>query len=132
MARNRMHMELTGFDEIIEEFEAMGRDDSKTIERDALRAGAEIVQRNQSSNWNRSGMNDEAIADNIVIGRAREVKEGMAINVSPVSRLKWRAKFVEYGTSKQPPQAPIERSHFQSETEATNAMMREFEKVIEP
>jgi HK97 gp10 family phage protein len=131
MAKNKMHMEMTGFEEIIDEFEKMGRDNTREIEREALRAGAEVVQRNQSANWNRSGANDESIKDNIVIGRAREVKEGTSINVSPVGRLKWRAKFVEYGTSRQPPQSPIERSHHQSESEATNAMMRIFEKVIE-
>lgn len=110
----------------------MATDEIESLEREAVREGGEIVKRHQEENWNRSdvGGGHEHIKDNVIVGRAYEVAEGTQASVAPKMSLRWRAKFVEYGTSRQPPQAPVERSAQQSEAAATNAMMRVLERVV--
>lgn len=125
-----MKLDATGIDELIAEFSQMASGDLTQIERDAVRAGAEVVKKQQESNWNRSGTDGEHIADNITIGRAFETDEGTGISTGPKMSLRWRAKFVEYGTSYQAPQAPIEKSGQQSEGAAMSAMMRVLERVV--
>lgn len=125
-----MKLDVTGMQQLMTEFENMAGSELRKLEKDAVQAGAEVVQKNQSSNWNRSGKSGEHIADNIVIGRAFENAEGTGTNVGPKMSLRWRAKFVEYGTSYQPPQAPVEKSGQQSEAQATQAMMRILGRVI--
>lgn len=125
-----MKLDVTGFDQLMREFENMASDEVAKAEADAVKAGAEIVKRNQEANWNRSGADGEHIQDNIKIGRTFDTEEGTGVNVAPKMSLRWRALFVEYGTSYQPPQAPIDRSRQQSEAQATKAMMNVLEKVI--
>lgn len=122
--------DATGIDELVAEFEQMATSDLQSTEREALREGADIVQRTQQSLWNRSNKNDEHIQDNITIGRAYDTEEGTGMSIGPKMSLRWRAKFVEYGTSYQAPQAPIEKSGQQSEGQAMNAMMNVFERLI--
>lgn len=125
-----LKFDATGVDELVAEFDKMASSELTQLEREAVREGAEIVQKNQQENWNRSNKNDEHIQDNITIGRAYDTAEGSSISVGPKMSLRWRAKFVEYGTSRQPPQAPVERSAQQSESAATRAMMNVLERVI--
>lgn len=125
-----MKLDATGIEELMMEFEGMASGELDSLERDAVRAGAEVVQKNQQANWNRSGADGEHIADNIIIGRATDTTEGTGINVGPKMSLRWRGKFVEYGTSKQAPQAPVEKSGIQSEMAATSAMIKVLERVI--
>lgn len=126
-----LKIDASGIDELANEFERMASDELASIERDAVRAGAEVVKRNQQANWNRSSKDDEHIQDNVTVGKTFDTEEGTGISVGPKMSLRWRAKFVEYGTSYQPPQAPIEKSRVQSESAATRAMMKELERVIE-
>lgn len=123
-------VDFAGFEELSAAFERMASDELTNAENKALRAGAEIVKSKQEENWNRSGVEGEHIKDNIRVGRPYPTEEGSQISVAPIMRLRWRAKFVEYGTSYQPPQAPVEKSGQQSESSATRAMMRVMESVI--
>lgn len=128
---SQVKIDVSGIEELVAEFERMGSDEIKTLERDAVKSGAEIVKRNQESNWNRSDKDGEHIQDNINIGRAFDMEEGTGINIGPKMSLRWRAKFVEYGTSYQPPQAPVDKSRIQSEATAPKAMMDVLGRVIE-
>ena len=126
-------MDFAGFDELATELHAMATDELVKIENESLRAGAEIVKKHQEQNWNRSITKDNAhehIADNIRIGRTFEIAEGRKIVVAPKMDLRWRAKFVEYGTSYQAPQYPVQNSLTQAEVEVTRAMMNVMERVV--
>lgn len=123
-------MDFAGFDELATELHGMATDELAKIEDESLRAGAEIVKRYQENNWNRSGADGEHIADNIRIGRTFETAQGSKVVIAPKMSLRWRAKFVEYGTSRQPPQYPVQNSLTQAEVEVTRAMMNVMERVI--
>ncbi len=125
-----MKLDVTGMEELMAQFTRMASSETTKYEREAVKKGAEIVKKNQEANWNKSVENDEHIQDNIIIGRAFETEEGTGISVAPKMNLRWRAMFVEYGTSHQPPQAPVERSGQQSESQAIKAMFDELGKVI--
>lgn len=125
-----MKLDAYGFDELAAEFDKMASAELTKLEREAVRKGAEVVKNNQEGNWNRSGADGEHIADNITIGNARDTEEGTAASAGVKQSLQWRAKFVEYGTSYQPPQAPVEKSRTQSEGPATDAMMNVLGRVI--
>lgn len=125
-----MKLDVSGINELEAEFKRMASGDIERLESDAVKAGAEVVKSKQQANWNRSGAEGEHIQDNITIGQARDTEEGTSASVGVKQSLQWRAKFVEYGTSYQPPQAPIEKSRAQSESQATSAMMRVLERVV--
>src|SRR5690625_2357112 len=96
---------------------------------DAVKFGADIERRDQQAVWNRSGADGEHMQDAITVGRAFGNMVGTGINVGPKMSLRFRGKFVEYGTSRQAPQAPVEKSRSQSESAATSAMMKVLERV---
>src|SRR5699024_9827148 len=123
-------MDFAGFDELATELHSFATDELTDIENESLRAGAEIVKRNQEANWNRSGVEGEHIQDNILIGRTYETAEGRKIVVAPKMSLRWRAKFVEYGTSYQAPQYPVQNSLTQSEVQVYREMMNVMEMRI--
>ena len=123
-------MDFVGFDELANDLNKIASNELAEVEKESLAKGAEIVKKNQESNWNRSHANQEHIQDNIKVGRAYESAEGRKVSIAPKMSLRWRAKFVEYGTSYQSPQAPIQKSLDQSEGQVAQAMMSAMEKVI--
>ncbi|WP_368652369.1 HK97-gp10 family putative phage morphogenesis protein [Ornithinibacillus sp. 4-3] len=125
-----MKLNVVGMEDLLSSFAKMEGPTLQRIEREAVQAGAKHVQRIQERNWNRSYKSGEHVKDAITIGRAFETEEGTAINVGPKMSLRWRAKFVEYGTSRQAPQAPVAKSGQQAELIATNAMIRVLERVV--
>ena len=124
-------MDFAGLDELAADLERMAGEDLSNAEKESLKAGAEMVKKNQEANWNRSGADGEHIADNVNIGRPYDMEEGTGINIGPKMSLRWRAKFVEYGTSYQPPQSPVANSLSESEDAVANAMMNVLERVID-
>lgn len=123
-------MDFVGFDELQADLEKMASDELKKVESDALKSSAEIVRRQQQANWNRSMKQGEHIQDNINIGRVYDVEEGSKITIAPKQLLRWRGKFVEWGTSYQAPQAPVQKSLDMTENQVAKIMMKELEKVI--
>src|SRR5699024_886220 len=126
----RYKMDFAGFDELQSDLDKLASDELTNIENDSLKTGAEIVKRNQEANWNRSSAKGEHIQDNINAGRTYESAEGRKVSVGPKISLRWRAKFVEYGTSYQAPQAPVEKSLTQAESQVYRAVMNVMERGI--
>lgn len=126
-----MKLDVSGFEELAAQFEKMASSELSKLENDAVKAGAEVVRSQQQENWNRSIEDGEHIEDAINIGRPFKTEEGTGINVGPRMDLRWRAIFPEYGTSHQAPQAPVERSLQQTESQTASAMMKVLERVIE-
>lgn len=123
-------LDFAGFDELATEFNQMAQEELKELEKRALQDSAEVVKKQQEANWNRSGVGREHIQDNVRIGRVYDVADGSKIVIAPIHRLRWRGKFVEWGTSYQAPQAPVQKSLQQTENQVANIMMSTMEKVI--
>lgn len=125
-----MRLDASGFEELAVEFEKMASTELDRLEKDAVKDGAEHIREAQQKNWNRSSAGGEHIQDAISIGRPFDTEEGMGISVGPKIKLRWRGKFVEYGTSRQAPQSPVERSGQEAGDAAMNAMMKVLERVV--
>lgn len=123
-------MEMTGFDDLIQYFEETG-DNAQKVEAEALKAGGEIIADYQRKGVNRSTKDQPHIQDNIIVGRVYDGDEGSQLIVRPNGKVRWRAKFLEWGTSKMPPKPFIERSGDLGENEAYAAMLKKFEEVID-
>lgn len=123
-------MDFVGFDELEESLNKMASDELKQAETNALKSSAQIVHKQQQANWNRSSASGEHIQDNVRIGRVYDVEEGSKITIAPIQRLRWRAMFVEWGTSYQAPQQPVQKSLDMTENNVARTMMKELEKVI--
>lgn len=121
--------EITGFEDSINFFEELGEEVEK-VEDQALKAGGEVIKKHQIDNVNRSGKNQPHIQENITVGRPKETDEGKLVEVGPNRKVAWRAKFLEYGTTKMPAYPFIEKSGDQGENEAVNAMEKVFMGAI--
>lgn len=117
--------EMVGLEETMSFFEKLGEEAEK-VEDQALKAGGEVIKKHQIDNVNRSGKNQPHIQDNITVGRPKETDEGKLVEVGPNRKVAWRAKFLEYGTSKMPAYPFIEKSGDQGEGEAVSAMEKVF------
>ncbi|MBP1967978.1 HK97 gp10 family phage protein [Virgibacillus natechei] len=126
---SRMKMEIEGFDELVQHFEKMGNG-AKRLEAEALKEGGEVIAEHQRKGVNRSAKNQPHIEDNIEVGRVTNTQEGSKVIIRPNKKVRWRAKFLEYGTSKMPPKPFIERSGELGQAEAYELMQAKFEEVI--
>lgn len=119
------NFEMTGLEGTMNFFEKLGEDAEK-VEDQALKAGGEVIKKYQIANVNRSHKAQPHIQDNITVGRPKETDEGKMAEVGPNRKVAWRAKFLEYGTSKMPAYPFIEKGGDQGETEAVSAMEKVF------
>src|SRR5690625_4661739 len=127
-----INIDFAGFDELQADLERLAQDGLDEIEANALKAGAEVIKKHQEDNWNRSDVDQDHIADNTRVGRVYGVSDGSKIVVDPIGRLRWRGMFVEWGTSRGITSAmPVQKSLEQGRSQATQLMMREYERVVD-
>ncbi|MBY6269321.1 HK97-gp10 family putative phage morphogenesis protein [Parageobacillus thermoglucosidasius] len=117
------NFEFDGIDELEQFFEKLAGDIDK-VDNQALKVGGEIIAKYQRENVNRSGKDQPHIQDNITVSRPKETDEGKFVEVGPNKKVDWRAKFLEYGTSKMPSYPFIEKGADEGEAEALEAMER--------
>lgn len=128
---NNVTFDFVQMDELANDIQKMASDDLQEIEKESLLAGAEIVRKQQQSNWNRSHNQGDHIQDSINVGRVYDVETGSKVNIAPKMSLRWRAKFVEDGTSYQVAQSPIERSLTMTQAQVANTMFEIMSRVFE-
>ncbi|WP_252498705.1 MULTISPECIES: HK97-gp10 family putative phage morphogenesis protein [Bacillus] len=117
-------MELDGFDELEKYFRQIGNDVQKA-EKVALKAGGEIVADEQRRGVNVSDKQQPHIKDNITVSSPQETKDSeIFVSVGPNKKVAYRARFLEYGTSKMSPHPFIEKSVDTAEGKATDVMER--------
>lgn len=119
------NLEITGLEGAVNFFDNLGEQAEKA-ENQALKAGGEVIKKYQIANVNRSHKDQPHIQDNISVGRPKETDEGKMTEVGPNKKVAWRAKFLEYGTSKMPAYPFIEKGGDQGENEAVSAMEKVF------
>jgi HK97 gp10 family phage protein len=87
-----MGLELHGMQELLRQLERMGTE-AEQVKKDALLAGAEIIQQAASE---RAPRDTGKLAENIVIS---EIKEDGTVDIGP-DRDRFYGLFLEFGTSK--------------------------------
>jgi HK97 gp10 family phage protein len=123
--------EFDGLDEIIEHFSDM---DPRVEEADAkaLKAGGEVIAKYQRELVNRSDKDQPHIQDNITVSKPYVDKDGgKYVTVGPNKKVAWRAKFLEYGTSKMPAYPFIEKGATESEDEVMDVMEEIYFEAME-
>ncbi|MCY7912275.1 HK97-gp10 family putative phage morphogenesis protein [Bacillus haynesii] len=117
-------MNFEGLADLDRYFERIG-EDVEQAEDVALQAGGEIIAEHQRQNVNRSDKNQPHIADNITVSKARESKGAEKfVSIGPNKKVAYRARFLEYGTSKMPPYPFIEKGRDEGEASAVEVMAR--------
>ncbi|EZP75006.1 hypothetical protein H839_15938 [Parageobacillus genomosp. 1] len=123
--------EFDGLDEIIEHFSDM---DPRVEEADAkaLKAGGEVIAKYQRELVNRSDKDQPHIQDNITVSKPYVDKDGgKYVTVGPNKKVAWRAKFLEYGTSKMPAYPFIEKGATEAEDEVMDVMEEIYFEAME-
>ena len=90
---------ITGMQELLDKLEAMGRKGA-SIENEALRAAADPVAKDMKSLVKVSTTNHMHIRDDIEISKIKTKAGVRFIEIGPGIKTNWRAKFLEFGTSK--------------------------------
>ncbi|WP_459198614.1 HK97-gp10 family putative phage morphogenesis protein [Bacillus subtilis] len=118
------NMDIDGLDDLTQYFEKIGGDVEK-VEPVALKAGGEIIAERQRSHVNRSDKQQPHMQDNITVSNVRESKDGEKfVSVGPNKKVAYRARFLEWGTSKMPPHPFIEKGGKEGEASAVEVMQR--------
>lgn len=93
-------VKLTGVEQIIRELNRLG-DKANRVENEALKSAAQIVAQKMRQKVNISTKNQPHIRFNIEVGRVRNQGDGYKyVPIGPNKAVNWRAKFLEWGTSK--------------------------------
>lgn len=118
------NMDIDGLDELTVFFEKIGGDVEK-VEPVALKAGGEIIAERQRGHVNRSDKQQPHMQDNITVSNVRESKDGEKfVSVGPNKKVAYRARFLEWGTSKMPPHTFIEKGGEEGEASAVEVMQK--------
>ncbi|MGJ7044648.1 HK97-gp10 family putative phage morphogenesis protein [Thermoanaerobacterium thermosulfurigenes] len=91
--------EITGLDEILKNLEQKGINVSR-LENQALKNAGEIIKESAKQKVHVSKYNEEHIRDHIDVSNVKTKDDVKYIEVGVDKELSWRAKFVEWGTSK--------------------------------
>lgn len=94
------------------------------IENQALREGAEPVAQSMRQKVNRSSKDQPHIQDNIEISRVKQQDGVKYIEVGPNKDTNWRAKFLEFGTSKMSARPFVGPAAAESQGRVLNKMER--------
>ncbi|SDY69451.1 HK97-gp10 family putative phage morphogenesis protein [Thermoactinomyces sp. DSM 45892] len=92
-----------------------------TAEDFALREAGKVVQKKMKENVNRSNKNQPHIQDHISLS-IRDVDGVQTAIIAPLSKLAWRAKFLEFGTSKMSARPFVEPSIVESKMEVKTVL----------
>jgi HK97 gp10 family phage protein len=124
-------MQLQGIDRMLAEIRGKLQNASDRVERRALKAAGEPIAEAMRARVNLSNYEYSAhIKDDIKVSRVIR-KDGVKyVLIGPGKKTGWRAKFLEFGTSKMPAQPFAEPSFKEKRDEALQKMADEFEKGL--
>lgn len=101
--------EVQGMEQIQRRLMELGKQ-AKKVENKAILAGAEILAEKMRQEVPVSDINHVHIRDDIQVSKVKR-KDGVPfVEVGPGKETAWRAKFVELGTTKMPPDPFMSRS----------------------
>lgn len=117
---------VSGLNEILARLNELG-DRAEIIEKKALKKGAEIVQEAMKGNVNRSDRDSVHIQDDLKVSIKDENGVKVA-EIGPGKATAWRAKFLEFGTTKMPAYPFVEKSLTENREQVMEAIARELKR----
>lgn len=117
-------VKLEGMDELLKQLNELGNKAGR-VEGQALKEGAEIIQKAASQKAPRSDRNKEHLADNIKISKVKTKNGVKYIEVGPQrgdNDKFFYGKFIEFGTSKQPARPFMYPAMMENKDEVVNKM----------
>lgn len=119
-------VKLTGVEEVIRELNRLGEKANK-IENEALKSAGQIVARRMRQKVNISTKDQPHTRFNIEVGRVRNQGDGYKyVPIGPNKKVNWRAKFLEWGTSKMSARPFVQPAAAESE----NRVVDEIERAL--
>lgn len=123
-------VKLTGAEQIMRELNRLGKKANK-IENEALKSGGQIIARRMRQKVNLSDKNQPHIKSNIEVGRIRNSGDGYKyVPIAPNKRVNWRAKFLEWGTSKMSARPFVEPAAAESENQVATEIERALKRGL--
>lgn len=116
-------MEVEGLDDLLKFTYELGKKGAR-IENKAINAGAEIIADEMRSKVKVSKVNEVHIQDDIEISKVKNSGVEKNVDIGPGEKTNWRAKFLEYGTSKMEAIPFIEVSLHEKRKEAVDVTIK--------
>jgi len=123
-------IELQGLDELLNKLQQMS-DRAGRVENKALKAAAQPVAEEMKSLVNVSSIDHLHIRDNIKISGVKS-KDGIKyIEIGPGKDTNWRAKFLEWGTSKMSAKPFVQISYEHKKNDVLEIMKQTIAEALE-
>jgi len=123
-----MSLEIEGLDELLQKIEKLQI--SNTEIDTALQAGAEPIKNEMKSLVPISNLSHKHIRNDIKIGEAKGEGLKRTISIGVGKETAWRAKFLEFGTTKMSAKPFIEPALQNKKREALNIIAQKLKEVL--
>jgi HK97 gp10 family phage protein len=122
-------LQVDGMQELLAKLQVLG-DKASRVENQALKVGAEPLAEAIRRNVNVSNRNETHIRDDIQISGVK-TKDGVKyVEVGPGMETAWRAKFLEFGTSKMQPYPFMQPAVDETKDEVIHRMKNEIRQAL--
>lgn len=122
-------MEVEGLDSLMNRIEDMGKAGTR-VANSALKNGAEHVAKAMSDLVQVSSIDEKHIKDDIKVSNVK-TKDGVKyVEVGPSKKTNWRAKFLEFGTSKMPAKPFMGPAYESKKNEAKEIIKQEIRNAL--
>ena len=127
-------IEVEGMDKLIAKLQTMDDKMANSIAKDALNAGAVIIQKGVTSKIRRSNESKEHVADHITISKMKKKDNVSYMEIGLTNKEDsnrfFYLKFIEWGTVKMSAQAPFGRTLAEDKEAVHDAMFRTFKEGL--
>ncbi|WP_051322297.1 HK97-gp10 family putative phage morphogenesis protein [Alicyclobacillus contaminans] len=115
-------MSIDGMEALLARLNGLG-DRAARVQNQALRAAGNLVAEAMRENVPVSNVEHLHIRDDIQVSRVKVSADGVrSVDVGPGPKTGWRAKFLEFGTSKMQAQPFVERSLIEKRRDALDVI----------
>lgn len=122
------NVEVNGMNELQDRLKRLG-DGAEKVETKALRKGAQVVADAMKHNVNRSRKRQTHTQDDIKIS-VKKTDGPIHAEIGPGKATAWRAKFLEFGTTKMAARPFVERSLIENQDKVMQEIANEIKKGL--
>ena len=123
-------LELQGLDELLNQLQQIS-DKAGRVENKALKAGAQPIADEMKSLVRVSSIDHQHIRDDIQISGIKSKSGIIYVEIGPGQETNWRAKFLEWGTSKMPAKPFVQISYEHKKNDVLEIMKQTIAEALE-